>query len=80
MPALYNETLHDKSGAFIATVSANINQLSDWHIKIIRMAFDNCPSDFYRYLINKCDDISCVEADHLLDQVFPDEPDADELN
>ena len=41
---MYNETLHDKSGSFLASVSANILQLSDWHINIIRMAFDDSPA------------------------------------
>ena len=40
MSALYNETLHDKSGSFIATVSANISQLSDGTIQDIHQLFE----------------------------------------
>ena len=69
---MYNETLHDKTGSFLASVSANINQLSDWHINIIRMAFDDSPGKFFRFLINELEDISPCEADRLLDQVFPE--------
>ena len=69
---MYNETLHDKTGSFLASVSANITQLSDWHIKIIRMAFDDSPAKLYRFIITELDDVSRYEVDLLLDQVFPE--------
>ena len=69
---MYNETLHDKTGSFLASVSANITQLSDWHIRIIRLAFDNNPAEFYGFIIKELKDASRYEADRLLDQVFPE--------
>ena len=72
MPSIYNETLHDKTGSFVASVSANINQLSEWHINIIRKMFDNSPAKLYRFIISSLDGVSSYEADRLLDQVFPE--------
>ena len=69
---MYNETLHDKTGSFLAAVSANITQLSDWHINIIRLAFDNSPAKFYGFIITELQDVTRYEADRLLDQVFPE--------
>jgi len=69
---MYNETLHDKTGSFLASVSANITQLSDWHINVIRTAFDNSPAKFYRFIITQLQDVTRYEADLLLDQVFPE--------
>ena len=69
---MYNETLHDKTGSFLAQQSANITQLSDWHINIIRKAFDNSPAKFYGYIITELKDVTRYEAELLLDQVFPE--------
>ena len=69
---MYNETLHDKTGSFLASVSASITQLSDWHINIIRLAFDNSPAKFYGFIITELKDVTRYEAELLLDQVFPE--------
>ena len=69
---MYTETLHDKTGSFVASVSANITQLSEWHINIIRKMFDNSPAKLYRFIISSLDDVSRCDTDRLLDQVFPE--------
>ena len=48
MPALYNETLHDKTGSFIAQAAASITQLSEGSINDIRSLFPDSV-DFVRF-------------------------------
>ena len=48
MPALYNETLHDKTGSFIAQAAASITELSEGSINDIRSLFPDS-IDFVRF-------------------------------
>ena len=62
----------DKSGSFCFSSVASITELSDWHIKIIQLAFDNSPHKFYQYCINELDDVTNYEASILMDKLFPE--------
>ena len=71
MPSIYNETLHDKTGSFLASVSANITQLSDGAIDDIRRLFPN-----WSHLAAFCRAyVPCMtwnDIDRILDQTHPD--------
>ena len=67
---MYNETLHDKTGSYLASVSANITQLSDGSIADIRMLFPkwNTLAAFCRAYVPS---MSTADIDRILDQVYP---------
>ena len=71
MSAYYNETLHDKTGSFLASVSANITQLSDGAIQDIRQLFPkwNTLAAFCRAYV-PC--MTAADIDRILDQVYPE--------
>jgi len=68
---MYNETLHDKTGSYLASVSANITQLSSGSIADIRMLFPewNTLAAFCRAYV-PC--MSATDIDRILDQVYPE--------
>ena len=66
----------DKSGSFCFSSIASITELSDWHIKIIHLAFDDNPHKFYEYCINELDDVTPYEALILVDKLFPEPQEA----
>lgn len=72
MYAIYNETLHDKTGSFCYASVESITELSEWHKKIIRLAFNNNAHEFYDYCIKELVDITGYEAGILMDKIFPD--------
>ena len=67
---MYNETLHDKTGSYLASVSANITQLSDGSIADIRNLFPkwNTLAAFCRAYVPS---MSTADIDRILDQVYP---------
>ena len=69
MPCIYNETLHDKTGSFLASVSANITQLSDGAIQDIRQLFETY-NDLLWFILGNVD-VTFNEALDLCDAVFP---------
>ena len=69
MPCIYNETLHDKTGSFLASVSANITQLSDGAIQDIRQLFETY-NDLLWFILGNVD-VTFNEALGLCDAVFP---------
>ena len=71
MPCIYNETLHDKTGSFLASVSANITQLSDGAIDDIRRLFpkSNTLAAFCRAYVPS---MTTRDIDRILDQVYPE--------
>ena len=71
MPSIYNETLHDKTGSFLASVSANITQLSDGAIDDIRRLFpkSNTLAAFCRAYVPS---MTTRDIDRILDQVYPE--------
>ena len=71
MPTLYNETLHDKTGSFIAQAATSITQLSEGSISDIRSLFDD-PIDFRRFCAAWVD-ITLGEIDRLTDQIYPEQ-------
>ena len=71
MPCIYNETLHDKSGSFLASVSANITQLDEWYISIIRMEIPK-PSQFVTFCRHRLPELDRYEVDRLLNQIYPE--------
>ena len=71
MSAYYNETLHDKTGSFIAQAAASITQLSDGAINDIRFLF-NKPIDFRRFCAAWVD-ITLGEIDRLTDEIYPEQ-------
>ena len=68
---MYNETLHDKTGSYLASVSANITQLSDGSIADIRKLFPkwNTLAAFCRAYIPS---MTTRDIDRILDQVYPE--------
>jgi hypothetical protein len=66
---MYTETLHDKTGSFLAAVSANITQLSDGTIQDIRQLFKT-HNDLLWFIIGNVD-VTWTEALDLCDAVFP---------
>ena len=71
MPTLYNETLHDKTGSFIAQAATSITQLSEGSISDIRSLFDD-PIDFRRFCAAWVD-ITLGEIDRLTDEIYPEQ-------
>jgi len=73
--SMYNETLHDKTGSYLASVSANITQLSSGSIADIRMLFPewNTLAAFCRAYV-PC--MSATDIDRILDQVYPESIDS----
>ena len=71
MPALYNETLHDKTGSFIAQAATSITELSEGSISDIRSLFDD-PIDFRRFCAAWVD-ITLGEIDRLTDSIYPEQ-------
>ena len=71
MPSIYNETLHDKTGSFLASVSANITRLSDGAIDDIRRLFpkSNTLAAFCRAYVPS---MTTRDIDRILDQVYPE--------
>ena len=69
--SMYNETLHDKTGSYIASVSANITQLSDGSIADIRNLFPewNTLAAFCRAYVPT---MTTADIDRILDQVYPE--------
>ena len=67
---MYNETLHDKTGSYLASVSANITQLSDGSIADIRNLFPkwNTLAAFCRAYIPS---MTTADIDRILNQVYP---------
>ena len=66
---MYTETLHDKTGSFIASVSANISELSDGTIQDIRQLFEPY-NDLLWFILGNVD-VTWTEAIGLCDAVFP---------
>ena len=71
MPTLYNETLHDKTGSFIAQAATSITELSEGSISDIRSLFDD-PIDFRRFCAAWVD-ISLRDVDRLTDSIYPEQ-------
>ena len=71
MPTLYNETLHDKTGSFIAQAATSITELSEGSISDIRSLFDD-PIDFRRFCAAWVD-ITLGEIDRLTDSIYPEQ-------
>ena len=71
MPTLYNETLHDKTGSFIAQAATSITELSEGSISDIRSLFDD-PIDFRRFCAAWVN-ITLGEIDRLTDQIYPEQ-------
>ena len=74
MPAIYNETLHDKTGSFLYQAIAN-DALSEGACDDIRNLFRDEVElmKFIRANVN----VSDIEAWELVDQVFPEPCDSD---
>ena len=66
---MYTETLRDKTGSFIASVSANISELSDGTIQDIRQLFETY-NDLLWFILGNVD-VTWTEAIGLCDAVFP---------
>ena len=66
---MYTETLHDKTGSFLASVSANISELSDGTIQDIRQLFETY-NDLLWFILGNVD-VTWTEAHSLCDAVFP---------
>ena len=71
MPTLYNETLHDKTGSFIAQAATSITKLSEGSINDIRSLFDD-PIDFRRFCAAWVN-ITLGEIDRLTDEIYPEQ-------
>ena len=73
--SMFTETLHDKTGSYIASVSANITQLSDGSIADIRKLFPkwNTLAAFCRAYVPS---MSPADVDRILDQVYPESIDS----
>ena len=67
---MFTVTLHDKTGSYLASVSANITQLSDGSIADIRNLFPkwNTLAAFCRAYIPS---MTTADIDRILDQVYP---------
>ena len=68
---MFTETLHDKTGSYIASVSASITQLSDGSIAKIRNMFPewNTLANYRRVC---CPTMTTDDIDRILDQVYPE--------
>ena len=68
---MYNETLHDKTGSFLASVSANITELDEWYINIIRSEMPK-PHQFAAFCRHRLPQLDRYEVDRLLNQIYPE--------
>ena len=66
---MYNETLHDKTGSFLASAFASITQLSDGAINDIQSLFETY-NDLLWFILAHVD-VTFNEALGLCDTVFP---------
>ena len=66
---MYNETLHDKTGSFLASTFASITQLSDGAISDLQALFESY-NDLLNYIMAFID-VTLDEALGLCDTVFP---------
>ena len=71
MSAYYNETLHDKTGSFLAQAAASITQLSEGSINDIRSLFPE-PIDLQRFCAAWVN-IDLSDVYDLCDQIYPEE-------
>ena len=71
MPTLYNQTLHDKTGSFIAQAATSITELSEGSIKDIRSLFPD-PIDFTRFCAAWVN-LDLSDVYDLRDQIYPEE-------
>ena len=71
MPTLYNQTLHDKTGSFIAQAATSITELSEGSIKDIRSLFPD-PIDFTRFCAAWVS-LDLSDVYDLRDQIYPEE-------
>ena len=69
--SMFTETLHDKTGSYLASVSANITQLSDGSIADIRNLFPewNTLAAFCRAYVPS---MTTADIDRILNQVYPE--------
>ena len=72
MHSLYNETLHDKTGSFIAQAAASITKLSEGSIRDIRSLFPDS-IDFTRFCAAWVKDLDLSDVYDLRDQIYPDD-------
>ena len=79
MPTLYNETLHDKTGSFIAQAAASITKLSEGSINDIRSLFPDS-IDFTRFCAAWVKDLDLSDVYDLRDQIYSEEGEAMELH
>ena len=75
MPALYNETLHDKTGSFLYQAAQGTGKLSEGACDDIRRLFEDEMA--LLKFIQAYVDVDNVEAWALIDQVFPEPCDRD---
>lgn len=78
MPALYNETLHDKTGSFIAQAAASITELSEGSINDIRSLFPDSV-DFVRFCAAWVN-VDLSDVYDLRDQIYWEEGEPVELD
>ena len=78
MPALYNETLHDKTGSFIAQAAASITELSEGSINDIRSLFPDSV-DFVRFCAAWVN-LDLSDVYDLRDQIYWEEGEPVELD
>ena len=71
MHSQYNETLHDKTGSFIAQAAASITKLSEGSIKDIRSLFPD-PIDFTRFCVAWVKSLELSDVYDLRDQIYPE--------
>ena len=72
MPTLYNETLHDKTGSFIAQAAASITKLSEGSINDIRSLFPDS-IDFTHFCAAWVKGLDLSDVYDLRDQIYPEE-------
>ena len=65
----FNETLHDKTGSFLASVNANITQLSEGAINDIRSLFPKA-STLAAFCLAYIPTMDRSDIDRILDQVY----------
>ncbi len=68
---MYNQTLHDKTGSFIASTFASITELSDGAISDIQSLFESY-NDLLNYIMAFID-VTLNEALGLCEVIFPHE-------
>ena len=67
---MYTETLHDKTGSFVASVSANISELSEGHQDLVVRIWPNW-IDFRMFCFDWIPSMSREDVDHLCFQLYP---------